>query len=88
MMRFQYMQPASADIYMTQFTSLIEFKVLNPQSLIRLFDPQFDLKSLIVGAKKQVELSKDQRESFFDEMFIYIFLAGVFVVFVILAFIA
>jgi MFS family permease len=88
MMRFQYMQPASADIYMTQFTSLIEFKVLNPQTLIRLWNPEFDLKSLIVGAKQQIELSKDQRESFFDEMFIYIFLAGVFVVFVILAYIA
>ena len=66
---------------------MIEFKVLNPQSLIRLWNPDFDLKSLIVGAKEQLEYSKDQRESIFDEMFIFVFLGGIFVVFIILAFI-
>ena len=59
MMRYQYMQPASADMYMEQYTSLIEFKALNPQSLIRLWDPQFDMKSFLIGAKEQVQLSKD-----------------------------
>jgi hypothetical protein len=43
---------------------------------------------MIVGPKEQMEYSKDQRESIFDEMFIYIFFAGVGVVAVILLYIA
>jgi len=44
---------------MKEYTNLIEFKVLNPQTIIRLWNPEFDLKSQIVGAKQQVEISKD-----------------------------
>jgi len=55
---------------------LIEFKVLNPQTIIRFWKPDFDLKSIIVGAKAQMEYSKDQSESIFDEMFIFVFIGG------------
>jgi hypothetical protein len=80
------MQPASSDIYMKEYINLIEFKVLNPQTIIRFWNPEFDLKSHIVGAKPQVQISKDQRESIFDEMFIFIFIGGIAVVVIILLF--
>ena len=44
---------------MKEYINLIEFKVLNPQTMIRLWNPEFDLKSMIVGAKEQIEYSKD-----------------------------
>jgi len=72
---------------MKEYINLIEFKVLNPQTIIRFWKPDFDIKSLIVGAKAQMEYSKDQRESIFDEMFIYIFFGGVALVGLILVYI-
>jgi hypothetical protein len=73
---------------MPEYVNLIEFKVLNPQTIIRFWDPEFDLKSLIVGAKAQMEYSKDQRESIFDEMFIYIFFAAIGIIAIIFLFVA
>jgi len=51
--------PSNAELYMKEYISLIEFKVLNPQTFIRFWDPNFDIKSFIVGAKAQMEFSKD-----------------------------
>jgi len=59
---------------MKEYISLIEFKVLNPQTIIRFWKPDFDLKSWIEGEKAQMEYSKDQSESIFNEMFIFVFI--------------
>jgi len=72
---------------MNQYISLIEFKVLDPQTMIRIWKPEFDMKSAIAGGKEQLEYSKDQGESVVGEMFIFIFLAAVFIAFIFLAFI-
>ena len=72
---------------MKEYMNLIEFKVLNPESIIKIWYPKFNMKSFIVGAKKQMEFSKDERESILDEMFIFLFVGGVFLVILILAFI-
>jgi len=63
---------------------LIEFNVLNPQTIIRFWKPDFDTKSFIFGVKAQMEYSKDQRESILDEMFIFIFIGGLALVGIIL----
>jgi hypothetical protein len=55
--------------------------------MIKIWYPEFDLKTLIVGAKQQMEYSKDERESILDEMFIFMFLGGVFFFLLILAYI-
>ena len=41
--------PANSEIYVTQFTKLIEFDVLNPEGVIQLVDPDFNLHELISG---------------------------------------
>jgi hypothetical protein len=73
---------------MNEFQNLIEFKILNPQSIIRIWYPEFDIKSLIVGAKKQLEFSKDERESILDEIFIFVFISVVVLIFIILGLVA
>jgi len=44
---------------MIEYTNLIEFEVLNPQAIIRIWYPDFDIKTAIAGAKAQMEYSKD-----------------------------
>jgi len=88
MLRFQYAIPSSSVLYVNEYINLIEFKVLNPQTLIRFWKPDFDIKVLIVGAKAQMEYSKDERESIFDEMFIFAFIGGVVLIGLLLAFIS
>ena len=41
--------PSNAEIYVKEFTKLIEFDVLNPDSLVRMFsdDPNFKLMDWI-----------------------------------------
>ena len=52
MQKFQYECPASSEIYLNELMGLIEFKVLNPETLIQIWYPEFIVKDLIVGAKK------------------------------------
>jgi len=58
---------------MQEYVKFIEFKILNPEGIIRIWKPKFSMKKLIAGAKPQLEYSKDESESMFDEMFIFIF---------------
>ena len=71
--------PSNADIYITQFTKLIEFDVLNPEGLIRIFDPGFKLKEFIVG-KTRNQVSDDQEASIIYDLRIWIFAAIGFLV--------
>ena len=45
------MYPASADIFNENLVSLIEFRAINPLSLIKHVDPNFDLDTKIDAAK-------------------------------------
>jgi hypothetical protein len=45
---------------MEQYISLIEFKVLDPETIIKIWDPEFDMKEWLQGSKAQLQYSKDQ----------------------------
>ena len=45
---------------MEQYISLIEFKVMNPETVIKLWKPEFEMKEFIEGSKAQLQYSKDQ----------------------------
>jgi len=43
--------PSNAELYMIEFTKLIEFDILNPESFIKqTIDPTFSIKGLLMGA--------------------------------------
>ena len=46
--------PSNADIYVEQFTKLIEFDILNPEGLVKMVDPEFNLKEFISGQMRNV----------------------------------
>jgi len=72
--------PSNSDLYVSQFTNIIEFKVLNPEGIIKIFDPTFNLKEFINGAKANV-VSRAQTVSVMSDLFIFIFIGGVSAVF-------
>jgi len=46
--------PANSIIYITEFTKLIEFDILNPEGIIKLHDEDFVLENFISGMKEKV----------------------------------
>ena len=70
-------------MFLEQFIKLIEFDVMNPQGIIRLFFPDFDLAELIGGVKDNM-VSEDEGVSFLDEMKMYVLAGGAFILFVVL----
>lgn len=76
--------PSNSSIYQSVFTSLIEFDLLDPEALYKIFiDPQFDLLAVIKGENRMIT-NKDQAASVLNDMKIYIFL-GVVALLVLLA---
>lgn len=63
--------PGNADIYITEFTKLIEFDVLNPDSIISLItsDPDFKLMDWIMGKSK---FNSNGSPSMVDDLRLYI----------------
>ena len=41
--------PQSADDYIKEFTKIIEFDILSPEGVIKIFNPDFDLSGFISG---------------------------------------
>jgi hypothetical protein len=64
--------PGNAEIYVEQFTKLIEFDILNPESIVKIFDPSFNLQEWVAGTKATV-LNKDHEQSIFKDLTLYIF---------------
>lgn len=64
--------PGNTEIFITELTNLVEFKVLNLQGLVQLFDPEFNLKDFILGKKDQLILSKDQKASVLNDLGFYL----------------
>lgn len=75
--------PGNADIYVTEFTKLIEFDVLNPDSIIRMIssDPDFKLMDWIIGKSK---FNSNGSPSMIDDLRLYIMGAAVGVVAILL----
>lgn len=63
--------PGNADIYIVEFTKLIEFDVLNPDSIIRLIsgNPDFKLTDWVLGKSR---FSSDESPSMIDDLRVYI----------------
>ena len=79
--------PSNSDMFRDEFTKVIEFSLLEPEPLIKLFYPEFDLMEFIKGGKVMVT-DKDQDASVLKDMKIYLFIAAgaVFVVLTLLIF--
>ena len=65
--------PANSQIFQEQFTNLIEFELLQPEPLIQIFYPEFNLMAFIKGAKIMVT-NKDQEASVLNDLRLWIFL--------------
>jgi len=74
--------PGNADIYVVEFTKLIEFDVLNPDGIIRMFndDPNFKLLDWVQGKSS---FNSDGSASIMDELRLYIMGAAVGLVFLV-----
>ena len=73
--------PANVEIYNAELVKLIEFHILDPESLIReFFDPDFTLKDFLLG-NHGIDLSISS--AFFDQVgvFIWIIAATLFLLF-------
>ena len=46
--------PANSQIFREQFTNLIEFELLQPEPLIQIVYPEFNLMAFIKGAKVMI----------------------------------
>jgi hypothetical protein len=68
--------PVSAEIFMDEFTKVIEFYLIDPEVLIQQFYPRFSLKDALFGthSNNNKVLSKDVKASIFDDMHMYILL--------------
>ena len=64
--------PGNADMFRENIKNTIEFKMLNPQGIISLFVPGFELKAWLMGKKEAVIASKDQLNSILGDLEIYV----------------
>jgi len=65
--------PSNSQIYRDQVTSLIEFDVLNPEAIVRIFDPEFDVLKWIKGDEDLQIVDADMANSMLNDLKIYIF---------------
>jgi len=62
-------------MFRDEFTKIIEFSLLEPEPLIKLFYPEFDLMAFVKGEKVMVT-DKDQEASVLKDLKVYIGLAA------------
>lgn len=46
--------PLNAEFYLIELKKLVEFQILNPEGLIRLFDPEFKLDNFFTNVKTSI----------------------------------
>ena len=51
---FEIQIPSIAELVLLEFKKLLEFEAANPESMIKLFNPDFDLKNWLSGVKKYI----------------------------------
>ena len=66
--------PSNTEIYMQEFTNLIEFKALKPDSIVKVINPEFNLMEWVTQKKAKI-VSKDQTASIINDMQFYIMAA-------------
>lgn len=65
----------SAEIFNTQFVKLIEFDILNPEGLIKLVNPDFDMNRYLQGLNP--EDPNPEWPSLVNQMIVYLVLIGI-----------
>lgn len=73
--------PSSADMYVQEFTKIIEFDILEPEGFVGIFVEDFDLRAFITGTA--IAMNKDQEASVVRDLQVYIL--GIVVISVLLA---
>lgn len=51
--------PANTEVFVDEFRNLVEFKILNPEGIIKVFYPEFTLKKFMFGVKTKIETHSD-----------------------------
>jgi len=79
--------PTNVNIYRDQFVKLIEFNMLNPQKMVQIWKPNFDLMDWIRG-KDVMIVNKAQEASPFNDLKIFLLLGAILLGFVALLVVA
>lgn len=66
--------PANSQIFRDSFKNIIEFELMQPEPLIQIFYPEFNLMAFIKGEKIMVT-DKDQEASVLNDLRLYILIA-------------
>ena len=73
---FNLKLPALAEMILQELKNLIEFRILNIEGVVRLWDEDFSLGKWMNGVKQKL-VNEHQEQSFFAELIVYITLATV-----------
>lgn len=65
-------------MFRDEFTKMVEFSLLKPEPLIKLFKPDFDILTYVKG-KKIMVVNEDQEASILKDLKVYMFLIVAFV---------
>jgi hypothetical protein len=68
--------PTNVHVYRDQFVKLVEFNMFNPQKVVQMYNPNFDLMDWIRG-KDIMVVNKAQEASVFNDLKIFILLGAV-----------
>lgn len=71
--------PALAEMVLLEFKNLIEFRTLNVEGFVQLWDKDFKLGKWLNGIKTDL-INEDQEKNFLAEIIVYITVAGVFII--------
>lgn len=63
--------PPNADIYVAEFKKIIEFDMLNPEGIIRIFDPEFSIKAIMTP--KTASVTDAAPKSMMDDLKMFVF---------------
>ena len=78
--------PATASLYLDFIKSMIKFEMLNPDSIIQIFVPDFSLKHWITNPNRII-VNKDQEQSVLGDFEVYIglvFIAALIIILMII----
>jgi hypothetical protein len=76
---FNLTLPALVEMVLFEFKKLIEFNLLNPEGIVKLFYEFFSMARWINGISEKV-INEDQEVSFFAALIVYITLSVVFLI--------
>ena len=68
--------PANAELYLNELGKIVKFELLNPNSVVQMWDPNFRLEDYLVGDKLVV--SKDQEALIIQDLIVFIIIGLIF----------